>query len=167
MLELKRFIIQFQIIHLFWKSKKGYLMSEEKNNSTIELCRATMKEIQSKDLQQIKNCLLSLCDLIEKNQSDDFASSLTSILEIIVYHITTDPAREKLILRCLLNFDDMLINIHESKTRTDFLLNKILDKVLKNKNNISNESDESKEYDQLNLFNPDGSRCSMDEILNS
>ena len=25
MLELKRFIIQFQIIHLFWKSKKGYL----------------------------------------------------------------------------------------------------------------------------------------------
>lgn len=104
---------------------------------------------------------------MKKNQSDDFASSLTSILEIIVYHITTDPAREKLILKCLLNFDDMLINIHESKTRTDFLLNKILDKVLKNKNNISNESDESKEYDQLNLFNPDGSRCSMNEILNS
>lgn len=72
MLELKRFIIQFQIIHLFWKSKKGYLMSEEKNNSTIELCRATMKEIQSKDLQQIKNCLLSLCDLIEKKSIGRF-----------------------------------------------------------------------------------------------
>ena len=141
-------------------------MSKVKNNLTVELCRATMGEIQDKDLQQIKKCLLSLCDLIEECQSDDFSENLISILEIIVFHITSDPSREKLILKCLLNFNDMLLNIHDSKIKTDFILNKILE-ASKGKNNISNDSEKSKEYDQLNLFNPDGSRCSMDEILNS
>jgi len=130
---------------------------KEQNDSTIELCREIMKEINDEKLQQLKSCLLSLCDIIEKFQTDDFCMNLTSSLEIIVYHITNEPSRKNLVFDCLQNFDVMVMNIQSSKKITDELRN-----MFKNKK-YGNE----KKYDQLNLFNSDGSRCSIDEILNS
>ena len=139
----------------------------EYNQVTIELCRSTMKEIDNKELQNIKKCLLTLCDIIENYQDDGFSVSLTSILEIIVYHMTHDPSREKLILKCLENFDEMLVAIHESKTSSDELLNKMLSGSLSLKNKTKNESLNPDGSVQLNLFNADGSRCTMEELSNS
>jgi hypothetical protein len=133
---------------------------------TIKLCRETMNDINDKDLNNIKNCLLGLCDLIEKFQSDVYAKNLTSILEIVVFHITNDPTRSDLILGCLQNYDEMFSNIQESKIISDELkqLLNVLRPSDKNKKlNVQNHS----KFEQLNLFNPDGSRCTMEELMNS
>lgn len=159
-------------------------MKKRKINSdyTISLCKEVMNGVDLDDLQQIKNCLLKLCDLIEEFKDDKFSNSLSQIFEIIVFHITNDPARADLILESLLNFDIMITNVQESTERTkdvmelffdniktkkslDFLdLKTILEKI--SKKSCNGEGEENKDT-ELNLFNPDGTRCSVDEILNS
>lgn len=133
---------------------------------TIKLCRETMNDINDKDLNNIKNCLLGLCDLIEKFQSDVYAKNLTSILEIVVFHITNDPTRSDLILGCLQNYDEMLSNIQESKIISDELKQLLTDLKPSDKNKNLDVQKHSK-FEQLNLFNPDGSRCTIKEIINS
>jgi hypothetical protein len=39
--------------------------------------------------------------------------------------------------------------------------------IVKGENKKDSKTEHAKEFDQLNLFNSDGSRCSIDEILNS
>lgn len=133
---------------------------------TIKLCRETMNDINDKDLNNIKHCLLGLCELIEKFQSDVYAKNLTSILEIIVFHITNDPTRSDLILGCLQNYDEMLSNIQESKIISDELKQLLTDLKPSDKNKNLDVQKHSK-FEQLNLFNPDGSRCTIKEIINS
>jgi hypothetical protein len=133
---------------------------------TIKLCRETMNDVKDEDLVNIKHCLLGLCELIEKFQSDVYAKNLTSILEIIVFHITNDPTRSDLILGCLQNYDEMLSNIQESKIISDEL-KQLLTALRPSDKNKKLDVQKHSKFEQLNLFNPDGSRCTMEELMNS
>ena len=161
--------------------------SEKEKNYVTNLCREVMNDVKEEDLQQIRKCLLTLCDLIEESRDNIYSKNLSGILEIIVLYITTNPINANLILDLLLNFDNMFKSIELTKTKTDYLLKMFSNKNIINNNDIGKINDvlktlfdidnlvknkktkslENEEDNELNLFNPDGTRCSVDGILNS
>lgn len=127
----------------------------------VENCRYILKDVQEKRMQQFKNSILDICNIIEKYHNDKCSKDLVIILEIIIYNITQDPNRIDLIKNHMINFQNMLSDIIFIENEREVIKEKI-------KREINIEHSTKHNYKrQLNLFNSDGSRCSVEEILNS
>jgi len=139
-------------------------------NTTTTICRDIMEGVNEEPLQGLKNCLLTMCELIDTYYKDFNAKKLIMILDRIVYHITVNPHRINLILDHLFYFDKMITNFN-SCLSLDKTIEKFYEDITKNILNISkqvhSEPNNTTNDSQLNLFNSDGTRCSMDELLNS
>lgn len=122
----------------------------EQMKPTIERARNMLEGVQEENISKLKSSLLSLCDIIDDNKDDFLAVRISLILEMIIFHVVEDPKRMDELLTTLVGYD---------------VVKKYMNDQKKKSMEANRSSSATATPYKLNLFNPDGSNVSLDEIF--